>query len=120
MKRAVRALLHDLAWSNHLSIDLRDNLGIGGSVKDQIAVPPLAEHAEVSSSGFVEVAREEDGDRSASAEIDDGESVVEDGLGHGGEVVLHIDDEKCGDLRIRVSLSCLVLSGGGRGSHFWR
>ena len=88
MKRAVRVLLHDLVWSVNLTFDLRDEFGVGGPVDDQVAVPPLAEHGGVSSKGFVDVAREEYGDGGASAEVDGGESVVEDRLGHGGEVVL--------------------------------
>lgn len=88
MKRAVRVLLHDLVWSGHLSIDLWDELGVGSPVDDQVAVPPLAEHGGVGGKGFIDVAREEDGDGGASADVDGGESVLEDGLGHGGEVVL--------------------------------
>lgn len=116
MKRAVRVLLHDLFRSGHLPTDLRDELGVGGSVEDQVAVPPLAEHGGgVGGEGFVDVAREEDGDGGASAEVDGGESVVEDRLGHGGEVVLHVDDEKSDVSRVWVTLSSLVLS--PRGSH---
>lgn len=37
------------------------------------------------------VAGEEDGDGGASAEADGGEKVVENGFGHGGEMVLHVD-----------------------------
>ena len=36
----------------------------------------------------MDVAREQYGDRGASAEVDGGESVVEDRIGHGGEAVL--------------------------------
>lgn len=38
------------------------------------------------------MASENDGDGSASAEFDGGEEVLQDRLGHGGEVVLDIDD----------------------------
>lgn len=88
VKRTVRVLLHDLVWFGYLSIDLWDEFGVGSPVDDQVAVPPLAEHGGVSSKGFVDVAREEYVDGGASADVDGGESVVEDRFGHGGEVVL--------------------------------
>ncbi|PON34928.1 hypothetical protein PanWU01x14_340250 [Parasponia andersonii] len=53
-------------------------------------------------SGFVAVAREEDGDGGASAEADRGEEVGEDGFGHGREVVLDVDDEEGGGSRVGV------------------
>lgn len=38
------------------------------------------------------VAREENGDGGSSAEVYGSEKVREDGLDHGGEVVLNVDD----------------------------
>lgn len=37
------------------------------------------------------VASEDDGDSGGAAEADGGEEIGEDGLGHVGEVVLHVD-----------------------------
>lgn len=90
-KRAVSILLYDLVRTRHQPFDLRQELGVGGAVVDQIAVPPLAEHAVVGG-GLVAVAREENGDGGSSAELDGGESVVEYGFGYGGKVVLHVND----------------------------
>lgn len=44
---------------------------------------------------LVRVAREYDGDRSASTEGDCGVEVSENWGCHGREVVLHIDDQQC-------------------------
>lgn len=40
------------------------------------------------------VAREDDGDGGATAEVDGGLDGREDGVGDGGEVVLHIDHKE--------------------------
>lgn len=74
-----------------VGVELGHELGFGGAVEDEVAAPPLVEHAVVGG-GLVRVAGEDDGDGGASAEADGGEEVLEDGLGHGGEVVLHVDD----------------------------
>lgn len=60
---------------------------------DDVAVPELVEHAVVGG-GLVAVAREDHGDGGASAEVDCGGEIGEDGVGDGGEVVLHVDDQK--------------------------
>ncbi|KAL9811214.1 hypothetical protein AtNW77_Chr5g0107361 [Arabidopsis thaliana] len=57
----VRGLLHHLVWFGYLALYLLDDFRIGGSVKDYIAVTPLAEHAVVGR-GFVVVTRKEYGD----------------------------------------------------------
>lgn len=58
--------------------------------------------------GGVGVAREDDGDGGASAEVDGGGDGGEDGGGDGGEVDLHVDDEEGGGFGVGVSLSDFV------------
>lgn len=53
------------------------------------------------------VAREDDGDGGASAEVDGGCNRRYDGARDGGEVVLHVDDEENGGVGIWVSESGL-------------
>lgn len=48
------------------------------------------------------MAREDDGNGSASAEVDCFSNGSDDGAGDGGEVVLHVDDEEDGVVGIRV------------------
>ena len=74
---------------------------------EDVAVPQLGEQAVVGG-GLVAVAREDDGNGSLSAESDGGEEIGKDGFGHGGEVVLDVDDKEGGGLRVRVSPSDLV------------
>lgn len=88
-ERAVGALVDHVVLLA-VGVELGHELGLGSAVKDEIAVPPLGEHAVVGG-GLVGVAREDDGDGGASAEADGGEEIWEDGVGHGREVVLHVD-----------------------------
>lgn len=55
------------------------------------------------------VAGEDDGDGRAAAEADGGEEVGEDGGGHGGEVVLDVDDEEGAGFRVGAPLPDVVL-----------
>lgn len=61
-----------------------------GAVEDDVAVPPLVEDGVVGGGG-VGVAGEDNGDSGGAADVDGGHEIGEDMLGHGGEVVLHVD-----------------------------
>lgn len=61
-----------------------------GSIEDNVAVPPLVEDGVVGGRG-VGVTGEDDRDGCSTAKADGGEDIGEDGLGHGGEIVLHVD-----------------------------
>ena len=61
-------------------------------VHDEVAVPPLRKHAAVAI--CVGVAREDDRDGGALAELNGLEQVGEDWVGHGGKV-LHVNDQEC-------------------------
>lgn len=50
------------------------------------------------------VAREEDGDGRASAEVDCGVEGRQNGEGHGLEVILDVDDQQGGEFRVRIPL----------------
>lgn len=89
-ERAVGVLVDHVVLVGGPPVELGHELELGSAVKDEIAVPPLGEHAVVGG-GLVGVAREDDGDGGASAEADGGEEVWEDGFGQGREVVLHVD-----------------------------
>lgn len=89
-ERAVGVLVDHVVLVGGPPVEFGHELGLGSAFKDEIAVPPLGEHAVVGG-GLVGVAREDDGDGGSSAEADGGEEVWEDGFGHGREVVLHVD-----------------------------
>lgn len=116
LERAVGVLLQNDVVSG-AEVEAGHELGLTGAVEDDVAVPPLAEHGVVGG-GLVAVAREEDGDGGASAEADGGEEVGEDGVGHGGEVVLDVDDQERRGFRVWVSASDVVFLV-RRGRH-WR
>lgn len=91
LKRAVRVLLHHLLrLHRRLRNHLRDELRLGGAVDDEVAEPPLPQHATVVAR-LVAVAREDDGKAGTFAEGDGSGYGGEDGFGHGREVVLHVD-----------------------------
>ncbi|KAL6189684.1 hypothetical protein ACLB2K_036087 [Fragaria x ananassa] len=68
---AVSVLFDDVVLVGPDFVELRYQLGLGGPVEDEVAVPPLVQHAVVGG-GLVGVAREDDGDGGASAEADGG------------------------------------------------
>ena len=90
-ERAVRVLPHHHVLRQPLQ--LRHELRLRCPVHDEVAVPPLRKHAAVTVS--VGVAREDDGDGGSSAELNGLEQVGEDWVGHGGKVVLHVNDQEC-------------------------
>lgn len=116
---AVGALLDDRISGEE--VELGDELGRVGAVEDEVAVPPFEEHVGVVGGGFMAVASEDDGDGGAAAEADGGEEVGKDGGGHGGEVVLDVDDEEGAGFGVGVPRPDIVLlvGRGGRRRLLW-
>nr|GMD15026.1 hypothetical protein Iba_chr07bCG12100 [Ipomoea batatas] len=84
-----------------------DELRLNGAVHDEVAVPPLVQHAVVIRR-LVAVAREYHAHRLLAAEVDGGLDRRQNRLGHGVEVVLHVDHQQNGGFRVWVSLPDVI------------
>lgn len=87
----------------HTAVQIRHKIGVGGTVEDEVVVPPLVEHAVVRRR-LVAVPREEYRHGGASADVQRGVKSRKHGLSHGVEMILDVDHQQGRRFGVRIPL----------------